>query len=194
MTSLSSHLPSHGSLPRGPLSRSGVCRLLLFFLICLPLPAAGAQDQPPQTETADTLTADTFALYTRCSFRPQGSGCAAAYQKALTETSPEAAAVRRAFHDYAHYLTPTGGGLTATDRRFLTDSAIALPQGLTREDLAGLHNVINDPALTTDKTARKAAVNNFLSRAVEAELYCDLSSCKDSPGAALSAGADGTAS
>ncbi len=162
--------------------------LLLFFLACLPLPAVAAQEQPSKAQA----TTDTFALYTRCSFRPQSPGCAAVYQKALTQKGPDASAVRQAFHDYARYLTPTGSGLTVTDRQFLDDSSITLPSGLTDADLAGLHNVINDPAFAANKAARQAAVNNFLSRAVEAGLYCDLGSCKNNPHTALPAGTDTT--
>jgi hypothetical protein len=154
-------------------SRSGFRRFLLPILSCLPLLAAGGANAQP----TDTPAANVITLYTQCSFHPQGPGCPAAYQKALKDDSPDAAAVRDAFRYYARYLGTDNGGLTDADRQRLKQDGITLPKGLDAADLAGLHNVTNDPGLAAD--TRPAAVNNFLNRAVEAELYCGLNTCQN---------------
>ena len=71
-------------------------------------------------------------------------------------------------------------GLTPDDRKYLADNHIKLPFDLNAENLGGLHNVINDPALSNPQS-REMAVQAFLSRAVQAELYCGLNGC--TPGA-----------
>ena len=63
----------------------------------------------------------------------------------------------------------------------MQDNQIELPLDLNAQDLGGLHNVINDPALK-DGDAKVIAVQNFLSRAVQAELYCGLNGCSQLQG------------
>ena len=122
-------------------------------------------------------------LYTLCSFYPQGAPCEAVYQEALKDQSaPPARSVRDAFNYYARYLKPPAQ-FTDADRAWLTDNQITLPD-LSEANLGGLHNVINDPALAGDSAARRNAANNFISRALEAELYCGFNSCSaTAPGA-----------
>ncbi len=116
--------------------------------------------------------------YVFCSFRPQAPSCGPVYRQALQDQSPAAAAVKAAYDGYGRYVVNAKGALTADDRQFLAASAIRLPD-LTPQDQAGLHAVINDPALSKDAEAKRVAVNNFLSRAVQAELYCGFNSCNE---------------
>jgi hypothetical protein len=131
------------------------------------MPAASAQTP---TQNAD--------LYVPCSFYPQGTGCEAAYRQALHDDSPAAASVRAVFQSYARYLKPDRGGLTEEDKRYLAQNDIQMPFDLTAADTAGLHNVINDGSLAKNPDERRAAVNAFIGRAVQAELYCGTSPCQ----------------
>ncbi len=140
----------------------------LALLLALPVAAAEAQ-------TTD------MNLYVRCSFYPQGTGCARAYQQALRDDSPAATSVRDAFKYYVRYLKPDSAGLTDDDKRYLAQNEIRIPFDLSAANLAGLHNVINDPGLAS-ANARRTAVNGFIARAVQAELYCGTSSCRDENG------------
>jgi len=137
-------------------------------LMCLLLTAGG-------TVTAQAQTPDP---YIRCSFYPQGSGCERVYQEARHDTSPGAASVRNAFEHYARYLKPRNAGLTADDKTYLAQNGIRF-FNLEKGDLEGLHNVINDPALAKDSEGRRAEVNAFIARAVQAELYCGTNSCPE---------------
>jgi hypothetical protein len=110
-----------------------------------------------------------------CAFYPKPGTCEAVYQKALKDNSITAEAVRAEYTGYARYLNGSSP-LTDEDRQYLKETGILVPSDLSAVNQAGLHNVINDPAFTAD--ARRAAVNNFLSRAVEAELYCGFNSCE----------------
>jgi hypothetical protein len=134
---------------------------------------------PAHAAAISGQASDPAALYTPCTFYPQSEGCRDVYQYALRDKNPTAESVRRAFTQYARYLTPTGGGLTEDDQNFLKDNNIQVPKDLNAANRAGLHNVINDPSLRTP-SERRAAVNGFLSRAVAAELYCGLNVC-DAP-------------
>lgn len=127
---------------------------------------------------------DIAALYTACAFHPQGAECEPVYQRALKDSSPGAAAVRDAFTFYARYLKNSAARLSDADRQFLKANNIVLPMGLSVADQAGLHNVIHDPSLSN--AARVDAVNNFLARAVQAELYCSFNSCDAKPAEAMS--------
>ena len=140
-------------------------------LVALGLPSAvRAQEMPP----ADP--------YTLCSFYPQGASCEAVYQQALkNESLPAARSVRDAFNSYARYLKPPGA-LSEQDRAWLQDNQIRLPDDLSPADLGGLHNVIADSALANDAAARRNAVNNFISRALAAELFCGFNKCTDTSG------------
>lgn len=109
-----------------------------------------------------------------CAFYPKPGTCESVYQQAMKDTSISAQAVRAEYTGYARYLNGTGS-LTDADRRYLKDNAVMVPADLSAANQSGLHNVINDPSLNPD--ARRAAVNNFLSRAVEAELFCSLNDC-----------------
>ena len=141
-------------------ARSALC-LVTIILACAGAPG-WAQDSP-----------DPFIS---CSFYPQGPGCEAVYRRALKENSPVAVSVRGAFEGYARYLKHQNAGLTEGDRRYLRDYDIRLPFELNRQNLAGLHNVINDPALKGGQV-RRAAVNRFVAHAVQAELYCGTQKC-----------------
>lgn len=127
---------------------------------------------------ASLATAQTPApdLYSKCSFYPQGAGCDGAYRQALKDADPAALAVRAAFQDYARYLKDGAPGLDESDRTWLKQNGIRLPQ-LNATNLAGLHNLLADPALQADQDRKRAAVNNFIGRAVQAELYCALNGC-----------------
>ena len=118
--------------------------------------------------------------YVRCSFYPQGAGCEQVYKQASRDTSPGAASVRNAFEHYARYLKPENAGLTEDDKSFLAKNEIRYFE-LNRENLAGLHNVINDPVLAKDAERRRVEVNAFIARAVQAELYCGTSGCPKEP-------------
>jgi hypothetical protein len=115
-------------------------------------------------------------LYLLCGFYPKPGACEKVYQRALKDTSIAAQAVRAEYLGYARYLTGRGS-LTDADRQYLKDNGIWLPADLTGANQAGLHNVIND--LSLDPASRRIAVNNFLSRAVQAELYCRFNSCEE---------------
>jgi hypothetical protein len=133
---------------------------------------AGAQTpaQPPMPSTAE--------LYTLCAFYPQAAPCGALYRQSLRETTPPAQAVKQAFEGYARYLTPADSpGLTGQDRQYLTANGVQIPADLNAANQAGLHNVIGDPALQADAQARLRAVNNFIGRARQAELYCHFNAC-----------------
>jgi hypothetical protein len=120
--------------------------------------------------------------YTFCSFYPQGAPCGQVYQQALKDnSSPAAGSVRDAFGSYARYLKPPAS-LGDQDRAWLKNNDITEP-GLTQANLGGLHNVINDPTLTKDPASQRAAVNNFITRALEAELFCGFNNCGDQAGA-----------
>lgn len=115
-------------------------------------------------------------LDTACYFYPQGPGCEQVYQRALKDSGPVANSVRDAFEKYARYLQNQTGGLTEEDRRYLKENGVALPFELNATNQAGLHNVINDPALR-DPVVRRSAVNRFIGHAVQAELYCGTTDC-----------------
>jgi len=114
--------------------------------------------------------------YVRCSFYPQGTGCEQVYQQALHDISPGAASVRSAFEQYARYLKPENAGLTEGDKSYLAQNGIRYFE-LNSNNLKGLHNVINDPAVAKDAEKRRMKVNAFIARAVQAELYCGTSGC-----------------
>jgi hypothetical protein len=121
------------------------------------------------------LNAQQFDRYAACSFYPQGAGCDQVYRQALKDNSPAALPVRDAFQKYARYLRMPAAELTAQDRRWLKDSGIRLP-ALNPINQAGLHNLLHDQALKEGE-AKRSAVNNFIGRAVQAELYCSFNSC-----------------
>ncbi len=96
----------------------------------------------------------------------------------MKDTDISAQAVRAEYTGYVRYL---GGSetLTERDRAYLKENQITVPNYLSAANQAGLHNVINDTSLKAD--AKRAAVNNFLSRAVQAELYCHVNNCEGPP-------------
>ena len=93
---------------------------------------------------AQNANADRYVL---CTFRPQANVCGDVYKQALTDSSPGADAVKAAFDGYGRYVRNASGGLTDDDKRYLSENGIRLPPDLTPEDQAGLHTVLNDPAL-----------------------------------------------
>jgi hypothetical protein len=145
-----------------------ISRFFLAFVAACPALFAGA---------AEAQSAD---VYTMCAFYPQGEPCAALYQQVLKNSEPPPAfAVKQAFEGYARYLETSSGapaqGLTDQDRQYLAANSMAVPDDLNAANQAGLHNVINDAALTGD--AKQRAVSNFIGRARQAELYCHFNSC-----------------
>ena len=139
----------------------------VMALVCLAGPALAA---PAQSVAPDA--------YTLCSFYPQAKDCEAVYRQALTNSNPAAESVTAAYEGYGRYLRNPADGLTSEDRKYLSDNQINLPSDLSPSDLGGLHNVINDPVLAGSEAARRTAVNNFINRALEAELYCDFNVCE----------------
>jgi hypothetical protein len=152
-------------------------RLLISALLAgLPWAAQGQTT----TQTTGQTTPDLFSL---CSFYPQGAPCPAVYQQALKdEANPASRSVRDAVTYYARYLK-TPASFTDQDRAWLKDNAITLPD-LNQANMGGLHNVIADPALANNAGARRDAVNNYISRALEAELFCGFNKCGDTPSGA----------
>lgn len=137
--------------------------------------ASPASAVTPSTGQYAAQAKPTGDLYMLCAFYPKPGTCEAVYQRALKDNSITAEAVRAEYTGYARYLNGSSP-LTDEDRQYLKQTGILVPRDLSAANQAGLHNVINDAALTDD--ARRAAVNNFLSRAVEAELYCGFNSCE----------------
>jgi hypothetical protein len=142
---------------------------------------------------ANPLPAGTSAsgqdLYMVCAFYPKPGTCEAIYQRAMKDTSITAEAVRAEYTGYARYLNGAAS-LTDADRQYLQDNGIMVPTDLSAVNQAGLHRVINDPSLTPD--VKRGAVNNFLSRAVEAELYCGFNDCKSADVETAKTGVGGT--
>jgi hypothetical protein len=114
-------------------------------------------------------------LYLLCSFYPKQGTCESVYRQAMKDTGIAAQAVRAEYMGYVRYL---GGSetLTESDRHYLKENQITVPNYLSTANQAGLHNVINDATLTKD--AKPAAINNFVGRAVQAELYCQVNRCE----------------
>jgi hypothetical protein len=123
-----------------------------------------------------TSVAPNADPYVQCSFRPQTNGCDTLWKNG-DDGNPASQSVKAAYDGYGRYLRDPAANLTDEDRRYLTNNTIRLPDELTGADLSGLHHVINDPALTKDEAARLSAVNNFLNRAVAAQLYCGFNAC-----------------
>ena len=136
-----------------------------------PAPAIIAQviESKPAASTEDP--------YMVCAFYPKPGTCEEVYRQAMRDNTITAQAVRAEYMGYARYLEGAAA-LTEMDRQFLKDKGIRVPEDLSPANQAGLHNVINDASLSGD--AKSAAVNNFLSRAVEAELYCGFNNCQES--------------
>ncbi|HVZ27287.1 MAG TPA: hypothetical protein VG798_01400 [Rhizomicrobium sp.] len=144
--------------------RKNVWKVLGIVAALSPVPAGAASAQ-----TGD------FNSYVQCNFRPQIAACRKLRDGA--ENSPAAEAVKAAYDGYGRYLLAPSAALTEADRHYLDQNGIRMPEGLSPADLSGLHHVINDPVTAADETARRIAVNNFLTRAVSAELYCSFNSC-----------------
>jgi hypothetical protein len=135
----------------------------------------------PESSLGQGTNPGTADVYTLCAFYPQAAPCAALYQQVLTESAPPALAVKQAFEGYARYLGQRETGLTDQDRQYLTANGLRIPDDLDAADKTGLHNVINDPALAADADARQRAVNNFIGRARQAELFCHFNVCPGTP-------------
>jgi hypothetical protein len=152
---------------------------LATMAMCL-IPAAGANgagSKTPSTDTPAPAVKESRGgqdLYLLCGFYPRPGTCEKVYQRAMKDPSIAAEAVRAEYLGYARYLRG-GASLTDADRQYLKENGMWLPGDLTAANQAGLHNVINDPGL--NPASRRIAVNNFLSRAVEAELYCRFNNC-----------------
>ncbi len=87
---------------------------------------------------------------------------------------PAAASALAEYQGYARFLKTDIRALTDDDKSYLKANAVPLPDMLTPQQLGGLHGVINDPVLQGDSDLRLRAVNDFLSRAVQAHMYCAL--------------------
>lgn len=163
--------------------------LVMAILLAPPLAEelAKADTAPAVTaQVAQTKPATSVQdLYMICAFYPKPDTCETVYQQAMKDNSISAEAVRAEYTGYARYLTGAAS-LTETDRQFLKDNGIRVPEDLSPADQAGLHNVIND--VSVNGNAKPTAVNNFLSRAVQAELYCGLNSCDGSATESAAAG------
>ena len=153
------------------------------LVTALPFTSAAAEELA-KADSAPVITAQASEpnatatpqnLYMVCAFYPKPGACEDVYRHAMRDNSISAQAVRAEYAGYARYLNGAAT-LNEADRQFLKDSGIRAPQNLSPANQAGLHNVINDPSLSGD--AKHAAVNNFLSRAVEAELYCGFNNCE----------------
>ncbi len=141
----------------------------------MPVVAQGTPSSPP-----DRLGQD---LYMLCAFYPKPGTCENIYRRAMQNQSIIAQAVKAEYTGYARYLGGSAS-LSYTDRQYLKDHGIWIPGDLSLANQAGLHNVINDASLGAD--AKQAAINNFISRAVEAELYCGFNSCEVQDGQSAS--------
>ena len=135
---------------------------------------ARSDDVPASPNLIGNPAAAAQDLYLLCAFYPKPGTCEEVYRRAMRDGGIGAEAVRAEYEGYVRYL---GGNtsLTDTDREYLRQNGIRVPDDLAPADQAGLHNVINDPAL--DAGARALAVNNFLGRAIQAGLYCSFNSC-----------------
>jgi hypothetical protein len=129
----------------------------------------------PPSGTRPASGAVTKPLTYICIFAPEPAKCEPVYHRALKDSSPESISVREAYERYAKYLKAETA-LTDADRKFLKANAIDMPDDLTAAQLGGLHAVINDRA-TGGAEDHKAAVVNYLLRAGEANIYCDIESC-----------------
>ena len=136
-------------------------------VLCAGFSAHGANAQQADPGSPDT--------YVQCTFHPEAGKCEALWKSAGSD--PASQSVKAAYEGYARYLGAPAATLTDEDRRYLHDNAIRVPDDLSNADVSGLHYVINDPALAKDDVARRIAVNNFLTRAVAAELYCGFNTC-----------------
>jgi len=130
-----------------------------------------------QPAAGESNNENASSPFVRCTFYPQAQDCQAILTQATQDSDPRSQSVRNAYLGYAKYLRDAHGELTDEDRRFLQDHDIRLPSGLSTEDLAGLHNVIHDDQIRTI-AERVSAVNNFIGRAVSAELYCAFNECR----------------
>jgi hypothetical protein len=128
--------------------------------------ANGQANAPAQKSPED--------FYLLCTFYPKPGTCEDVYRYAMRDPSISAQAVKSEYTGYVRYLGKTNP-LTEQDRQYLKDKAIRVPNDLSPANQSGLHNVINDPTLSEE--VRPAAINGFLSRAVEAELYCGFNTC-----------------
>jgi hypothetical protein len=137
---------------------------------------AGSRPNSAKTALSFSTSASAQDLYLLCAFYPKPGVCESVYRKAMRDSDITAEAVKAEYLGYARYLGGNGR-LNDADRQYLKDNGIQVPQDLTAANQAGLHNVIGDPTLTADE--KRAAVNNFLGRAVEAELYCSFNTCED---------------
>ena len=158
--------------------------LCVGTLICgaIVAPCANAEEvananPPPIAQASPSASSNqsTQDLYMLCAFYPKPGTCEGVYREAMSDSSISAEAVRAEYAGYARYLGGTEN-LTDSDRQYLRENDIMVPNDLSVVNQSGLHNVINDATLSAD--AKRAAVNNFVSRAVEAELYCGFNSCE----------------
>ena len=164
------------------------CFLGALATALLLAPAAAEELAKADSASAPAITAQATEskpaasaqdLYLVCAFYPKPGTCGEVYRQAMHDNSISAEAVRAEYTGYARYLNGAAP-LTKADRQFLKDNGIRVSDDLSPENQTGLHNVINDVSLSAD--TKRAAVNNFLSRAVEAEIYCGLNGCDTPPG------------
>jgi hypothetical protein len=176
---------------------SAMLRTICFAALAAAMPLQGAPAEElakanltqaiakPASSTSAGENNSSRDLYLLCAFYPKPGTCERIYGQAMKDTSIWADAVRAEYTGYVRYLGGTAN-LTDADRQYLKENSIMIPNDLSAANQAGLHNVINDVTLVAD--AKRAAVNNFVSRAVEAELYCGFNSCGDTGGEMATAG------
>ena len=66
----------------------------------------------------------------------------------------------------------SASSLTAVDIQYLKDNHVALPDGLSSAQNAGLDSVINDPRLQNDSTTRRRWVDYYLNLAAAQNMGC----------------------
>jgi hypothetical protein len=133
-------------------------------------------DRPQDSKMDARPAAPAADLYSLCALYPKPGTCEDVYRQALQDDAISAQAVKAEYEGYVRYLGGNGP-LTEEDRQYLSRHGIRVAGELTPANQAGLHNVINDPALSAE--ARLLAVNNFVGRAIQAELYCSFNHCGD---------------
>lgn len=150
---------------------------LAMVTSAMPARTADADQLPPISKTSMSSSTNKSALdlYLLCSFYPKPGTCESVYRKAMNDSSIAAEAVRAEYMGYARYLNGTGK-LTDADREYLKSIGITVPKDLNSANQIGLHNVINDSKIAPEN--KRTSINNFLSRAVQAELYCAFNSCE----------------
>ena len=159
-----------------PILGAALLAISALATTAMPTHSADADLLLPFSQTSSSTNKSALDRYLLCSFYPKPGTCESVYHKALNDSSIAAEAVRAEYMGYARYLKGTGK-LTDADREYLKSNGITVPKDLNSTNQTGLHNVINDSNIAPEQ--KRASINNFLSRAVQAELYCRFNSCEE---------------